>query len=59
MPNLFPEGGIEPMYNTVDASLLYIYALYEYYLASNDLKFIKEEGYSTYIRYYKLVQARH
>lgn len=45
MPNLFPEGGIEPMYNTVDASLLYIYALYEYYLASNDLKFIKEEGF--------------
>ena len=24
MPNLFPEGGKEPMYNTVDAALLFI-----------------------------------
>ena len=46
MPNLFPEGGIEPMYNTVDASLLYIYALYEYYNASDDLEFIKNEGFA-------------
>lgn len=31
MPNLFPEGGNEPMYNTVDASLLFIHAVYLYY----------------------------
>lgn len=24
MPNIFPEGGTEPMYNTVDAALLFI-----------------------------------
>ena len=31
MPNLFPEGKNEPMYNTVDASLLFIHAVYLYY----------------------------
>ncbi len=31
MPNLFPEGRNEPMYNTVDASLLFINAVYLYY----------------------------
>lgn len=30
MPNLFPEGNQEPMYNTVDASLLFINAAWEY-----------------------------
>ena len=56
MPNLFPEGGIEPMYNTVDASLLYVYALYEYYTASGDLEFIKNEGFAAVldiIKWYK------
>ncbi|WP_300382815.1 amylo-alpha-1,6-glucosidase [Clostridium sp.] len=56
MPNLFPEGGIDPMYNTVDASLLYIYALYEYYNASGDLDFIKNEGFAPVldiIKWYK------
>lgn len=47
MPNIFPEGGIEPLYNTVDASLLYIYALYEYYISSNDIEFIKDECYES------------
>lgn len=42
MPNMFPEGGHDPLYNTVDASLLFIGAVYEYYLVSNDLKFVKE-----------------
>lgn len=43
MPNLFPEQGKEPMYNTVDASLLFIQALYQYYEASQDLTFVQEE----------------
>lgn len=47
MPNLFPEGTKEPLYNTVDASLLYIYAVYEYYIASNDIDFIKNEAFET------------
>lgn len=42
MPNLFPEGKNEALYNTVDASLLFINSIYEYYKLSNDLDFIKE-----------------
>lgn len=40
MPNLFPEGGNAPMYNTVDASLLFINAVYEYCKASGDRDFV-------------------
>ncbi|MGL5067830.1 MAG: amylo-alpha-1,6-glucosidase [Sarcina sp.] len=47
MPNLFPEGDNPPLYNTVDAALLYIFAVYEYYKESNDLNFIKNEAYET------------
>ncbi|MGL5416746.1 MAG: amylo-alpha-1,6-glucosidase [Clostridium sp.] len=49
MPNLFPEGDKAPLYNTVDASLLFIYAVYEYYNTSKDLDFIKNEAYDTII----------
>ena len=42
MPNLFPEGEAEPMYNTVDASLVFINAVYEYVEASKDMDFLKE-----------------
>lgn len=42
MPNLFPEGEDAPMYNTVDASLLFVNAVYEYYKASGDIDFVKE-----------------
>lgn len=42
MPNLFPEGNNKAMYNTVDASLLFINAVYEYYKNSNDIQFVKE-----------------
>lgn len=42
MPNLFPEGQNEPMYNTVDAALLYIITVYELYVKTNDNDFIKE-----------------
>ena len=42
MPNMFPEGGNDPLYNTVDASLLFIGAVYEYYQESGDLDFVKE-----------------
>lgn len=36
MPNLFPEGKEAPGYNTVDASLLFILAVYEYYNRTRD-----------------------
>lgn len=41
MPNLFPEGGKEPRYNTVDASLLFILTVYEYYKKTGDKEFVK------------------
>lgn len=42
MPNLFPEGENEPLYNTADAALLFINCVYLYYQASDDLAFVKE-----------------
>lgn len=30
VPNIFPDSGLEPMYNTVDASLWYVNAVYAY-----------------------------
>lgn len=42
MPNLFPEGGNEPMYNTADAALLFINCVYLYYDASKDEAFVQE-----------------
>lgn len=42
MPNLFPEGGNEPLYNTVDAALLFINCIYLYYEKTEDLEFVKE-----------------
>lgn len=40
MPNLFPEGKQEPWYNTVDAALLFIIAVYEYYMRTKDKAFV-------------------
>ena len=42
MPNLFPEGGKDPMYNTVDAALLFINCVWLYYEATEDLAFAEE-----------------
>ncbi len=42
LPNLFPEGDIEPMYNSADAPLLFINAVYEYVNFSNDAAFARE-----------------
>ena len=42
MPNLFPEGESDAMYNTADASLLFINTVYEYYTLTEDVDFIKE-----------------
>lgn len=50
IPNMFPDFGQEPYYNTVDASLWYIHAVYMYLLYKNDkkeLEFVKEELYQT------------
>lgn len=42
MPNLFPEGKQEPRYNTVDAALLFILAVYEYYVRTKNRRFVEE-----------------
>lgn len=42
LPNLFPEGTECPMYNSVDAPLLFINAVYEYAMLSGDREFVKE-----------------
>ncbi len=42
LPNLFPEGDEEPMYNSIDAPLLFVNAVYEYMEFSNDEEFLYE-----------------
>ena len=42
MPNLFPEGTQKPWYNTVDAALLFILAVYEYEQKTGDSAFVKK-----------------
>ena len=42
VPNLFPEGGCDPMYNTVDAALLLIDAVWQYHSRTGDLAFVEE-----------------
>lgn len=50
IPNMFPDNGAEPLYNTVDASLWYIHCIYMYLLYTKDEKefeFVKEDLYGT------------
>ncbi len=42
VPNLFPEGGAQPMYNTVDAALLLIDCVWQYVQRTGDLAFAEE-----------------
>ena len=42
VPNLFPEGEAKPMYNTVDAALLLIDAVWQYVSRTEDWKFVEE-----------------
>ena len=42
VPNLFPEGEAKPMYNTVDAALLLIDAVWQYVTRTNDWAFVEE-----------------
>lgn len=50
IPNMFPGKGQEPLYNTVDASLWFINAVYNYLLYANSyeaLEFVEREVYKT------------
>lgn len=42
VPNLFPEGEAKPMYNTVDAALLLIDCVWQYWKRTDDLAFVEE-----------------
>lgn len=42
VPNLFPEGGQEPMYNTVDAALLLIDSVWQFVQRSGNWDFVRE-----------------
>lgn len=41
LPNRFPDYGETPEYNTIDATLWFFHAIYQYYKYSNDKDFIK------------------
>jgi len=43
IPNCFPESGEQPQYNSVDASLWFIYAVKKYFDYTEDLLFIESE----------------
>ena len=42
LPNVFPDAGATPEYNTVDATLWYFEAIRNYYNATQDLELIKK-----------------
>lgn len=42
LPNVFPDGGENPAYNTVDATLWYFEAIRQYYQATRDRPFLAE-----------------
>lgn len=42
LPNLFPEGDENPMYNSADAPLLFVNTVYEYLEVSKDEAFLDE-----------------
>ena len=48
VPNMFPDDNTPPLYNTVDASLWYFYAVWQYlkyYSSGEDYSFIEKEIY--------------
>ena len=48
VPNMFPDDGLDPIYNTADGSLWYFYAVYQYlqYVPTPEaFAFVKEEIY--------------
>lgn len=48
LPNRFPDEGKQPDYNTVDATLWYFNAAYQYFLYSGDEAFIRSTLYPVF-----------
>ena len=45
VPNMFPDEGLDPLYNTVDASMWYFYSVDKYLEYTNDYDFVRDEIY--------------
>lgn len=45
VPNMFPDEGLNPLYNTVDASMWYFYSVDKYLSYTGDYEFVREEIY--------------
>lgn len=45
VPNCFPDEGVEPMYNTVDASLWFFWATHRYLAVTGDEEFVRRTIY--------------
>lgn len=43
LPNRFPDAGEQPEYNTVDATLWFFVAIYQYLAHTNDAAFVRED----------------
>lgn len=43
IPNMFPDAGQEPLYNTVDAALWFVYAVQKYLAYTGDRSFVREQ----------------
>lgn len=52
LPNMFPDGGEEPGYNTVDAALWYFEAVYNYAEFSRDYGLVKEKLFEALVNIY-------
>jgi len=50
LPNVFPDQGEEPLYNTIDASLWYFHAVHQYLVKTGDFDFIWQEIYPVLVR---------
>ncbi|MDH7477829.1 MAG: amylo-alpha-1,6-glucosidase [Candidatus Bathyarchaeota archaeon] len=55
IPNFLPEHSKEPVYNTVDATLWFINAIWQYLKYTSDFKFVQEQLWSTL----KLIMENH
>lgn len=45
LPNAFFDGAADPVFNTVDASLWFVNAVYKYLIYTGDLDFVREQVY--------------
>ena len=45
VPNMFPDEGLDPLYNTVDASMWYFYSVDKYLEYTEDYDFVRDEIY--------------